>query len=112
MGQSPYRENQIFQHSRALIASASYAPKVNGVNMYEKEEIIEKFKRNPCLKEVLQLYCDGFSAPEIARILNKSPDTVEHQFEKIIEITSAPNMHRAMVICIFYGIIVIGYVGE
>lgn len=80
--------------------------------MDDKEYIIEKFRMNPCLKEVLQLYCDGFTAPEIARIRKKSPDTVEHQFEKIIEITNAPNMHRAMAICIYYGIIVIGYVGE
>jgi DNA-binding CsgD family transcriptional regulator len=80
--------------------------------MTAKENALQKFRHNPCLREVLQLYSDGFNCREIARIMNKSYKTVENQCELIRQLLETPNMCRAVVIGIRFGIIEIRDVEE
>ena len=80
--------------------------------MNEKEMFHEFFKNNPCLLDVLQLTCDGHTRNEIANIRDTSPHTIKTEQEKIRKKFGVNNNTRAVVLGLFYELIVIRHIDE
>ncbi|MBI4947362.1 MAG: helix-turn-helix transcriptional regulator [Bacteroidetes bacterium] len=65
-----------------------------------------------CETQILQLHCDGFDCPRIAKIQETTTGTIEKHCENIRRKLDSKSMLRAVVIGLAYKLIVIRFVNE